>query len=70
MNIKEANKKLGLENNIKNLIFVYCSPKVGSTSLVSSLNLYALNDYAIFHIHNEVMLKVLYGMQHYAKKYL
>jgi hypothetical protein len=62
MNIKEANQKLGLENNIKNLIFVYCSPKVGSTSLVSSLNLYALKDYAIFHIHNEVMLKVLYGI--------
>lgn len=61
-NLFEANKKLGLEGNVKPLIFVYCSPKVGSTSLVSSLNLYALSSYVIFHIHGENMLKVLYGI--------
>jgi len=64
----EANNKLGLcedqsiEKN-KNIVFVYCPPKVGSTSLVTSFRLYALNKYTVFHIHDEIMLKVLCGIE-------
>jgi len=66
--LNNANDKLGLSNNMniernKNIIFVYSSPKVGSTSLVSSLRL-SLNDkYVILHIHNEKMLKSLYDIR-------
>ena len=54
----DANLKLGI-NTIEttlghnNIIFVYSLPKVGSTSLVSSLILFALNRYVIIHIHDE-----------------
>jgi hypothetical protein len=47
----------------KNIIFVYCPPKVGSTSLVTSFRLSALKKYTIFHIHDELMLKVLCGIE-------
>ncbi len=64
---KEANTKLNifddmnLERN-KNLIIVYCPPKVGSTSIVSSLRLFGSSKYTVLHIHNEIMLKVLYNI--------
>lgn len=66
--LKDANEKMGicedqsLEKN-KNLIFVYCPPKVGSTTLVTSFRLSALNKFTIFHIHDELMLKVLCGIE-------
>jgi hypothetical protein len=66
--LKDANGKMricedqSVEKN-KNLIFVYCPPKVGSTSLVTSFRLCALNKYTIFHIHDELMLKVLCGIE-------
>jgi hypothetical protein len=66
--LKEANEKMcvcedqSVEKN-KNLIFVYCPPKVGSTSLVTSFRLCALNKYTIYHIHDELMLKVLCGIE-------
>ena len=66
--LKEANEKMGIcedqtiEKN-KNIIFVYCPPKVGSTTLVTSFRLCALNKYSIFHIHDELMLKVLCGIE-------
>jgi hypothetical protein len=46
-------------NKSQKIVFVYTVPKVGSTSLVSSLRLFALNSLAIIHIHDEIMLKVL-----------
>jgi len=60
--LKEVNKKLGLENienNYKhsNVIFVYSVPKVGSTSLVSSLKLFVFFGFVIIHIHSEIMLE-------------
>jgi hypothetical protein len=64
----DANEKMhicedqSIEKN-KNLIFIYCPPKVGSTSLVSSFRLFALNKYTVFHIHDESMLKVLCGVK-------
>jgi hypothetical protein len=59
--LKDANVKLNICDN-KDLIFIYCPPKVGSTSLVSSLRLYSLNKYKVFHIHDEVMIGVVYGI--------
>ena len=44
--MNEVNKKFNLGDDLnieknRNLIFIYCPPKVGSTSLVSSIRLYA-----------------------------
>jgi len=66
--LKDANAKMHIceDQNVeknKNLIFVYCPPKVGSTSLVTSFRLSALQKYTIFHIHDELMLKVLCGIE-------
>jgi len=66
--LRDANEKMGIcedqsiEKN-KNLIFVYCPPKVGSTTLITSFRLCALNKFTIFHIHDELMLKVLCGIE-------
>jgi len=50
--------KINKHQNNK-LIFVYSSPKVGSTSIVSSLRLFGMDKVDIIHIHDEEMLKVL-----------
>ena len=65
--IKEANDKIfgsllkdtELYNNI---IFIYTPPKVGSTSLVSSIRLSASNKFSIIHIHDEIMLNFFTGI--------
>ena len=41
------------------LIFVYSAPKVGSTSIVSSLRIFGTDKFSVIHIHDEEMLKVL-----------
>lgn len=41
------------------LVFVYSCPKVGSTSIVSSLRIFGSDKVDIIHIHNEDMLRVL-----------
>ena len=43
----------------KNLIFIYSAPKVGSTSIVSSLRIFCSDHFDIIHIHDEEMLRVL-----------
>ena len=63
--MKDINARLGIQDDLnveknKKLIFVYCPPKVGSTTLVSSLRLSASDKLTIIHLHNEIMLKVLY----------
>jgi hypothetical protein len=50
-----------IEKN-KNIIFVYTPPKVGSTTLVSSIRLNACGKFTVLHLHNEIMLKVLYNI--------
>ena len=65
--IKEANNKIfgsllkdtELYNNI---IFVYTPPKVGSTSLVSSIRISASHKFSIIHIHDEIMLNFFTGI--------
>lgn len=59
----ECNIKMGIEHNKKIVIFVYCSPKVGSTTLVTSLRLSILEKADIVHIHDELCLEVLTGIK-------
>jgi len=65
--MKDINARLGIQDDLsveknKKLIFVYCPPKVGSTTLVSSLRLSASDKLTVLHLHNEIMLKVLYNI--------
>jgi hypothetical protein len=50
-------------NLYSNIIFVYTPPKVGSTSLVSSLRFSASETYIVLHVHNETMLNILTGKE-------
>jgi hypothetical protein len=55
-----ANEVLNINKNSNNkIIFVYSAPKVGSTSIVSSLRIFGADKFVIIHIHDEEMLKVL-----------
>jgi hypothetical protein len=62
--IRDAIDKLFNRNyNISNnYIFVYTPPKVGSTTLVTSLRVSLAKTYNVIHIHDEVMLSVLTGI--------
>jgi len=62
--ITEAIDKLFNKNsNIpNNYIFIYTPPKVGSTTLVTSLRISLAKSYNVMHIHDEVMLSVLNGI--------
>jgi len=60
-NIKYAFQKL-FTNNCDNYIFIYTPPKVGSTTLVTSLRVSLGKTYNIIHIHDDVMLNVLTGL--------
>lgn len=58
--LQKANAILKLDNISNNkIVFVYSAPKVGSTSIVTSLRLFCANSISIIHIHDEEMLKVL-----------
>ncbi len=50
------------KTNSTDYIFIYTPPKVGSTTLVSSLRISLGKSYNIIHIHDEVMLSVLTGI--------
>lgn len=50
------------KESYNNIIFVYTPPKVGSTTLVSSLRLSASNKYSIIHVHDEIMLNYITGI--------
>lgn len=56
----KANELLRINKSKHNrILFVYSAPKVGSTSIVSSLRIFGLEKIDIIHIHDEEMLKVL-----------
>lgn len=58
--LEKANAILGLNDIPGNkIIIVYSPPRVGSTSLVSSLRLSGSHIYKVLHIHDEQMLKVV-----------
>lgn len=46
-----------------NYVFIYTPPKVGSTTLVSSLRISLGNMYNVVHIHDDIMLNVLTGIK-------
>jgi hypothetical protein len=46
----------------ENFIFIYTPPKVGSTTLVSSLRVSLGKSYNVIHLHDEIMLSVLTGI--------
>ena len=65
--IKEANDKifgcLLKDTEIyNNIIFIYTPPKVGSTTLVSSIRISASHKFSIIHIHDEIMLNFFTGI--------
>ena len=60
--IKDSIEKLFFSNS-NNYIFIYTPPKVGSTTLVTSLRVSLGKTYNIIHIHDEVMLSVLTGIE-------
>jgi hypothetical protein len=49
-------------NASENYIFIYTPPKVGSTTLVTSLRVSLGKTYNIIHIHDDIMLNVLTGL--------
>ncbi len=60
--IKKANEILHLnldQTQNKMVVFVYSAPKVGSTSIVTSLRIFAEDKLDVVHIHDEEMLSVL-----------
>lgn len=59
--IEESVNKL-FNSVTDNYIFIYTPPKVGSTTLVTSLRVSLGKSYNIIHIHDETMLNVLTGI--------
>jgi hypothetical protein len=59
--VEEAYYKL-FKTDLNNFIFIYTPPKVGSTTLVTSLRISLGNSYNIIHIHDDLMLNVLTGI--------
>ena len=58
--LNRVNQLLNIDKFPHNkLIFVYSGPKVGSTSIVSSLRIFGRDKFSVIHIHDEEMLKVL-----------
>ena len=65
--IENANNKI-FNNKInslqkKSIVFVYSQPKVGSTTLVSSIRISGSDKFTVIHIHNESTLKVVLGIE-------
>jgi hypothetical protein len=64
--MEEANKKLfqnECNRNAKNIIFIYTPIKVGSTTLVSSIRISAIEHFVVLHLHDEACLNVLTGIK-------
>jgi hypothetical protein len=64
--IKEYNDAIFRNDAIKNkntFVFIYTPPKVGSTSLVTSLRISYARGLNVVHIHDETMLSVITGIK-------
>jgi hypothetical protein len=59
--IKEAVQKI-FKLDMKKIIFIYTPPKVGSTTLVTSLRVSLGKSCNVIHIHDDIMLNVLSGI--------
>ena len=51
--------KLNINSSIKKIIIVYSLPKVGSTSLITSLRIFGSHSFNLIHVHDENMLEHL-----------
>ena len=60
--LDNINLKLHL-STFYHIVFVFCPPKVGSTSLITSLRLSLPPLFTILHIHDEQMLNILCDIQ-------
>ena len=61
INIAQANNKIfKIVEGKPNYVFIYTPPKVGSTSLVSSLRLSLSKTFNVVHLHDDNMLQILY----------
>jgi len=67
--LRDINEKLQL-NGTNDIVFVYSLPKVGSTSIVSSIRLFGFEKFTVVHLHDENMLKVLTGVENVSIKEL
>jgi hypothetical protein len=56
--LESINYKLRIQSSIS-IVIVFCPPKVGSTSLITSLRLSLPSYFTILHIHDELMLNIL-----------
>ena len=54
------NKLFNTQNH--NYVFIYTPPKVGSTTLVSSLRISLGTTFNVIHIHDDIMWSVLTGI--------
>jgi hypothetical protein len=66
--IKELNDKIfnpTIFHNYINIVFIYTPPKVGSTTLISSLRLSGAKFCIAIHIHDENMLNILTQYKNY-----
>jgi len=66
--LEQANQKIfnitvGNLPTHQNIIFVYSQPKVGSTSLVSSIRLSVSDTFNVIHLHDESTFKVILGIE-------
>ena len=64
--IKVFNDTIFSNENIKNkntMVFIYTPPKVGSTTLVTSLRVSYARGINVLHIHDETMLSVITGIK-------
>lgn len=59
--IKSINENI-FNNLFNDVIFIYTPPKVGSTTLVSSIRICASHKYSVVHLHDEIMLRVMVGL--------
>jgi hypothetical protein len=57
--LKNANDALHITNSNRDIIFVYTAPKVASTTIVTTLRIFASDKFDVIHIHDEEMLNVL-----------
>jgi len=62
-NNKIFNNKNGLYKTNKDIVFVYTQPKVGSTTLVSSIRISASDKFTVIHVHDESTLKIVLGIE-------
>ena len=54
---ERLNEALGITaSNAQHIVFVYSAPKVGSTTIVSSLRLFCSHFLHVVHVHDEAML--------------